>query len=272
METGSNEKLINYVVQGEGKPVLLIHGIAASLQDWQALMPALAETGFHTHAVDLLGHGDSHKPDHPQHYSYRVLYAALEDWIDSLGIDPPYTLVGHSLGGHLSLCYGLRNPNKMQSLVLINPLYSTKQLALLLRPLHRRPLPAIRLLQATPERLLERLIQLDVATLAEFSPQARKQIAIDLKRASPNVLNILRTIPDLTPDLERIQTSTLVIWGEKDLTLNPASFPRLVSSLPKASGQPIPNCGHQPHIVKPDLVNRLILDFLTHHDTSQRSH
>jgi pimeloyl-ACP methyl ester carboxylesterase len=53
----------------------------------------------------------------------------------------------------------------------------------------------------------------------------------------------------------------LVIWGDQDLTLKPASFPRLVQSLPDAAGFPIAGSGHQPHIGKPEEVNRAVLDF-----------
>ena len=91
---------------------------------------------------------------------------------------------------------------------------------------------------------------------------ARQQVAIDIKRASPHILNLPRTVPDLTPELSRLQTPVQVIWGEKDLTLNPGSFPSLVSALPNSQGHPIPNCGHQPHLTQPEIVNQLVLSFL----------
>jgi pimeloyl-ACP methyl ester carboxylesterase len=53
-----------------------------------------------------------------------------------------------------------------------------------------------------------------------------------------------------------------VIWGDRDMTLRPDSFPSLVNILPRASGIPIAHSGHQPHIGKPALVSRLVLEFL----------
>ena len=53
---------INYVQAGEGAPVIMLHGLAASLHDWDALLPALARAGYAGYALDILGHGDSAKP------------------------------------------------------------------------------------------------------------------------------------------------------------------------------------------------------------------
>jgi len=53
----------NYVRQGTGTPVIMIHGIAASLHDWDDLIPELASNGHACYALDLLGHGDSPKLD-----------------------------------------------------------------------------------------------------------------------------------------------------------------------------------------------------------------
>ncbi len=78
---------------------------------------------------------------------------------------------------------------------------------------------------------------------------------------SPKFVYITREIPDLTPRLPEVETPALVIWGERDQTLQPASFPRLVQALPRSAAQAIPGCGHQPHIGRHTLVSRLALDF-----------
>src|SRR3990172_4590171 len=60
---------VNYVQQGKGMPVILTHGMAASLHDWDDLLPELSGSGFAGYALDLLGHGDSHKPAHYNEYT-----------------------------------------------------------------------------------------------------------------------------------------------------------------------------------------------------------
>ena len=53
----------NYFQKGKGVPVILIHGLAASLHDWDDLIPDLAANGYACYAPDLLGHGDSPRVD-----------------------------------------------------------------------------------------------------------------------------------------------------------------------------------------------------------------
>ena len=48
----------NFVQHGSGTPVILVHGIAASLHDWDDLIPELAKNGHASYALDLLGHGE----------------------------------------------------------------------------------------------------------------------------------------------------------------------------------------------------------------------
>jgi pimeloyl-ACP methyl ester carboxylesterase len=125
---------INYVCQGDGPPVILVHGIAASLSDWEFLSPELSSAGYCSYALDLLGHGESPKPDHDEHYHFLSLYQHLYDWIEGLQLKAPPVLIGHSLGGFLCLNYALERPMSLQGLVLINPFYSRQQLSPALRP------------------------------------------------------------------------------------------------------------------------------------------
>jgi pimeloyl-ACP methyl ester carboxylesterase len=256
---------INYTVQGDGDPVILIHGMAASLYDWEALMPALARSGYRSYALDLPGHGGSAKPDDPEFYRADSVYRQMNDWIDSLGLTKPPILVCHSLGGYFGLQFGLLRPQQLRALVLIDPFYTPQQIMPIIRLFNRRPELSSKLLGMIPEWLVNFVLGMDPTSKNRFTETARRHIADDYKRASPCIMYIPASVVDLTPQLSQIQAWTLVIWGQRDLTLAKPSFPRLVEKLPKASGRSLPGCGHQPHIGSPDLIHKLLVEFFDHH-------
>ena len=270
---GLKEKLadstVNFVRLGEGPPVILVHGLAASLHDWDALLPALAGAGYAGYALDLLGHGDSDKPRQLEAYTSDAVYKHMQAWIDSLMLAQPVIVVGHSLGGYLALQFALQSPERVRALVLANPFYTQEQLPPTLRFFLRRPLLNTTLIERTPYWLFRLLV--DVSSL-QFGnsnenlhslPEAvRTQTALDFKRAAPGIYNIPRTLRDLTPDLPRIHQPTLVIWGVHDQTINPKTFPALVEKLPNARGESMPNCGHVAHQCHALDFNTKVLGFL----------
>ena len=75
---------LHYENQGEGPPAILLHGMGASLRQWDYLMPQLASAGFSAYAPDLPGHGDSPKPKVVEQYHIEALAGQVKDWIDNL--------------------------------------------------------------------------------------------------------------------------------------------------------------------------------------------
>ena len=256
---------LHYVVDGDGPPVILIHGISASQADWWRLMPLLVSAGYRAIAVDLLGHGDSPKPQDPNAYTAENVYIALEDWIDILDLETPFYLVGHSLGGYMSLTYALNHPDRVRAMVLINPLYSLSQLTRVLDLFMPLASVGVGLLKAAPQWLVNSFLSYNDSFLTKLDSETRWAYARDIKRASPNFLRIPATAPDLTPKLPSITPVTLVLWGVDDKIEKAESFTPLVSGLYNATGKGIEDCGHHPHQGKPDLVSRMLLDFFQSH-------
>ncbi len=113
-----NGRPIRYLVHGEGgKPVLLVHGFGGDLNAWMFNQPALAD-GRAVYAIDLPGHGGSTKDvgdGSVDHLGQIVL-----GLIDGLGLEHVH-LVGHSLGGAITLTMALAAPGRFASLTLIAP-------------------------------------------------------------------------------------------------------------------------------------------------------
>jgi len=258
----SGRQKINFIAQGDGQPVILVHGIAASARVWSNLITELVNAGYRVYALDLPGHGDSYKPEEPGHYHVHDIYSALEDWIDSLKLAKPPALIGHSLGGHLSLQYSLDHPQDVCRMILIDPYYSPKQIFSPARWLQNQAAIGAAAWRRSSGPLFDQLVIWNPIVSRKLAMNHRQQMAVDLKRASPLILHILPTVPDLTTKLGDIRIPTLVIWGSRDLTLRASTFTKLVSLLPNASAQKIVGTGHQPHLTTPEIVNSSILDFL----------
>ena len=111
----------SYIQQGQGSPVVLIHGLAASYHTWDDFVPELLQDGYACYALDLLGHGDSPKPP-SRTYKMEWLFDHFSTWMESLQLAEAPILVGHSLGGYLALEYARRFPSRPRSLILVNPL------------------------------------------------------------------------------------------------------------------------------------------------------
>ena len=265
-----NGHKVNYTQQGGGEPVVLVHGLAASLHDWDDLLPELEREGYTGYALDLLGHGESEKPLHTHEYTVGNVYDDLEAWIDSLELDRPFTLVGHSLGAGLVMMYASRNPDRVRGLVLINPFYSIHQLPPVLQRVFKHQLINTSLIERTPYRLFRFFV--DMTSFSGYignreshilPEHIRYQTALDYKRASSGIYNIPRTLPHVDLDLSRVHQPSLLLWGGRDQTLAPDSFPTLADGLPNlVASKEFSICGHVPHQCHPGELNPLVMDFL----------
>jgi pimeloyl-ACP methyl ester carboxylesterase len=258
----------NYHESGSGSPVILVHGLAASLYDWESIMPELASSNYHGYALDLLGHGDSPKPE-TRSYKVKWVLRHFEKWIQSLDLSEPPILIGHSLGSYLVLRYTLRHIQTVRGIVLISPLFSVQQLPPILRRTYRHPTLNALVMERLPRWVFQVAVDFTSQTLGrighgthDLPPEIRFQTALDYKRTHPGAFNIPNTVRDLTSELHRIEQPALVIWGERDLTLNPVMFPGLVEALPNARGIPFPFSGHVLHQSHSKQFNKLVLDFL----------
>jgi NAD+ synthase len=190
-----------------------------------------------------------------------VVYAALENWLDQIGVETPFYLVGHSLGGYMSLTYALNHPERVRAMVLLNPLYGLQQVARKLDLFMPLAPVGVGLVKAAPQWLVNSFLSYNDTFLTKVDAETRWAYSRDIKRASPHFLRIPASVTDLTPDLPSITPETLVLWGLEDRIERADTFPDLVSGLPNAIGREIPGCGHHPHQAEPELVGRMILDF-----------
>jgi len=271
MKSTTNDLIIpttaNYVHQGEGVPVIMIHGIAASLHDWDDLIPVLTENGYASYALDLLGHGESPKPG-SRTYQMDWVVDHFVNWITSLRLTEPAVIIGHSLGGYIALEYARRFSAWTRGLILVSPFYSRSQLPFLLRYAYGRTNLKGVIASQIPEKLFR--VVVDVTSVAmghsagaihSLQEHIRAQTALDYTRTAAGVYNIPNAMQELTEYLPSISLPTLVVWGSRDQTLAPSSFPTMISKMPRAEGKSI-RAGHVPHQSNAEEFNGMVMEFL----------
>ncbi|MFB9329981.1 alpha/beta fold hydrolase [Paenibacillus aurantiacus] len=108
---------MEYALSGEGSPaVILINGGSGPIEGWMRTYHAIAEQ-TRTLAYNRLGVGSSAKPSSPQ--DGRVIVSTLRDLLQRLRLEPPYVLVGHSLGGLYANLFARMHPDEVVGVVLL---------------------------------------------------------------------------------------------------------------------------------------------------------
>lgn len=107
---------LHYEEYGRGAPVLLVHGLGSSCQDWEYQIPALAAQ-YRVIVVDVRGHGRSDKPR--ERYSMPGFSADIEALLEHLQLGPVH-LVGLSMGGMIGFQLAVDQPQLLKSLTIVN--------------------------------------------------------------------------------------------------------------------------------------------------------
>lgn len=248
----------HYISAGDGPPVVLLHGWGVSGRHYCRLLPLLAESGFSVYALDLLGHGRSARPDRA--YAADDYLAHLRRWLEDMRLESP-VLVGHSMGGYISISYLLRYPDEFRRLVLIAPLYKLEQLTPILSWGLRPPGLGERLVGGAPAWLVRTFLLATSEDLRRLPREVAEQIASDHKAASPRIFDSLRRLPDLSARVSEVKPPALLIWGQRDSVLKPACYPPLLKRLPTAHSLVLEKAAHSPHISYPQEVCQAIVKF-----------
>ena len=113
---------LHTVRAGAGAPILFLHGLGASGETWSTVLDELADR-YTVVAIDLPGHGRSPVPEDPAAYTRDAALAAIDEVLAALaagGVGGAPVLVGHSLGGYLSLAHAATRPGVARGVVVLN--------------------------------------------------------------------------------------------------------------------------------------------------------
>ena len=118
----ANEVQLAVTEEGDGPPVVLIHGFPELAYSWRHQVPALGAAGLHSIAFDLRGYGGSSKPEAIEDYALTTIAADVIGLLDALGLDDA-ALVGHDWGSIITWTTALLYPERVSKVVSLNVPY-----------------------------------------------------------------------------------------------------------------------------------------------------
>ena len=268
----TNGVQLNVEIEGQGPPLVLLHGFTGSAANWRA-HAAVWSGKFRTVAVDLLGHGASDSPADPACYRVEQCVNDLAAIFDRLDLARVH-LLGYSMGGRVALHLAAAHPDRLATLVLES---TSPGLA---GPDERRA-------RVSSDEALANMIErqgLEVfvehwsrqplfASQADLPVGVRADLRAQRLRNNPHGLaNSLRGIgagvmPALWDCLPGVGVPTLVIAGALDDRYVRIAA-AMAAGLPSAEVAVVPGAGHTVHLEQPEAFDRLVLQFLLAHQSS----
>ena len=228
-------------VEGEGDPVVLLHGGMCTGDTWASQLPALTPT-YRVYVPERRGHG--HTPDVEGPITYADMAVDTIAFLEQV-VGAPAHLVGWSDGGILALFVSRARPDLVRRQVVMGSNFHVDGL-------HPAFLAGLGNDPMGPEMAIFRD---PYAAVSPDGPDHWPVVHAKLER-------MWAEEPTLTlDDIARIPTPTLVLVGDDDLPLL-AHTVSLYETLPKGQLAVVPGASHVVPLEKTDLVNRLIADFL----------
>ena len=264
-----NGHTIFYVVKGEGKPLLLIHGYGAGIWVWEKQIEVLSQS-YQVYALDLIGHGFSDRPKIP--YSPETYIYFIRDFMDGLGIEKA-TLVGNSMGGGIAWAMAILFPERVDRLILINSvppnvLEQVKNDSFkTLVAIKDIPLLPYLVIAGRSKKSIKWILLECVSNINLITPEIlnRQYQLSKIKGTTWALYSTFKHAEEalkMNDRLSLIHHPTLFIWGDRDLIFSPDVGETLNHTITGSKFLRIEKSGHIPMWETPDEVNRAILSFL----------
>jgi 2-hydroxy-6-oxonona-2,4-dienedioate hydrolase len=256
---------------GTGPDVVFLHGTSGHLEAFTRNFVAHVDAGYRCHAIDMLGHGYTGKPD----YDYEIpnYVRHLTSVLDALALDR-VNLAGESLGGWVAAVFAAENPDRVTSLQLIAA-GGTKANPEVMERIKSSTLRAVTTddIELTRQRL-NLLMHDPAANVSDELVEVRHRIyhapdfvenvdhLLCLQNMEVRQRNLLRA--DTLAKLGDIPT--LVIWGNQNPFGDVPEARKMHEDIPNSRLELFDNCGHWPQHEQADRYNDLSIAFLNEHN------
>ncbi|MET0759834.1 MAG: alpha/beta fold hydrolase [Flavobacterium sp.] len=247
-------------IEGEGKPLLILHGFLGMSDNWKTLGTQYAQEGFQVHMLDLRNHGRSF---HSEQFDYEVMVQDVSDYCMTNNLTV-INILGHSMGGKIAMLYATTYPEKVEKLIVadIGPKFYPQHHQAILEGLNavdfsQKPT------RTEVEDALSKYIQ-DFGT--------RQFLMKSLYWKEPDQLAFRFNLEVFNKSMEQIGTAlpenaifekpTLFLRGENSNYILEEDFPTIKHHFPSAEIITIKNAGHWLHAENPKDFYQATISFL----------
>ena len=256
---------LHYIDLGRGEPVVLLHGYADSSYSFHRQARPLLAAGFRLILVDLPGLGRSAAPPQPYIYSVENQAGAVLRLLDRLKVRR-FHLVGHSMGGAVTLYLSWKHPARVRSAAVLAPasfkptglvrLMKIMRVETLARPLFGRWMFKVALLDMFQDhrRVTEAMVD-EYAHAAQRPGFVAALFALGREFFSAE-------FDRMTAAFAELRAPLLIMWGDSDKMLPERNGPKLQQRVPGALYFRIPEAGHNVHQERADWVTPLLVRYL----------
>ncbi len=252
---------LNFKVFGQGEPLVILHGMFGTLDNWQTVGKQLAEH-FTVYIVDQRNHGRS---PHDDLIDYPSMAADLKHFLESHWMFKAH-LLGHSMGGKTVMQFALEHPDMVDKLVVVD--VAPKQY----KGGHEEILAAILALDLNDVQsrydaelfLRQRLVNQDEGTI-QFLMKNLSRTPDGGFEWKMNFSAIYHHYQDILAPIEvqaRFEGDTLFIRGEKSYYIQDADWQGILLKFPNAKLETIAKAGHWVHADQPKVLLEKVTNFL----------
>lgn len=254
----TEQGIVHYETLGRGRPVLLLHGWLGSWVLWRRTIEILSKE-FRVYALDFFGFGES--LDRTSDFSVANFTSSVDQFMDRLGIVKA-PLVGHSMGGTVSLSAAIRNPEKVVKVTVIGSPIQGRSLNLFLKLAGYRG--TARVVWTTPV-LLRTFVRGYAYFIARDGRELGDMMVEDVSKISTDSffqsIGTLRET-DLTPHLGDLRMPIQGIYGKYDRIVDPRQAKVLRQYATHSRIDWLEGSGHFPMMDEPQRFHDSLRDFL----------
>lgn len=250
---------LHYSIQGQGEPLVILHGLFGTLENWGAQIKTLAEQ-FTVIAVDMRNHGRS---PHDSEMTYPLMADDVIELLDHLGLDM-VNLMGHSMGGKAAMQLVLNYPERVKRLIVVDiaPVEYEHHHVDVFKGLRAVDTEQLTSRGSADQQLQAYVSELSVRAflLKNLYRNAEKRFAWRMNLdALEHQYQHISQAPTGTP----FDQPTLFIKGANSNYLLPEHRDTILSLFPQATYKLIQGAGHWPHAEKPALFSKIVQTFLS---------